>query len=396
MPTGRSAWRILTALVGPALLLASPGCSGPAKSAGEPAAAKSPASGESTEATAVRVAPVRREALSSLYATSTTLRAEKQAAVTARTRGVIRRLLVEEGAQVAEGQELAVLEDEEQRIELTRAEAARDTEAGELERAHELHSKGLLSDEVHETARREAQESAQAAALAALNVARTVIRAPFGGTILRRHVDLGASVADGSAVYDLADLDPLYADVNVPERQVARLARGQTVRLSQDDAAETVVEARIERIAPAVDPATGTIKVTLAVRGEGDLRPGSFVRVSVVTDTHEQTLAVPRSALVAEGRRWHLFRFKPDGSTVEKVEVVPGYEEGDRVEVTGVDGGASALAPGTPVVVVGASALTDGARVRVMDEEPTAAAGATVRPTAALRDAGRGVRVVAV
>ena len=75
-----------------------------------------------------------------------------------------------------------------------------------------------------------------------------MIRAPFGGQVLTRHLDVGATVNDGVAVYDIADLRPLYADVQVPERQVARLEPGQTVRLMTDDD-ESSGTAEIERIA---------------------------------------------------------------------------------------------------------------------------------------------------
>lgn len=383
--------------LGLALVLAAFGCGGPSGDAGASAggASEEQKAEEPGDTIAVRVAPVAREALSSLYSTSATLRADKQATVTARTRGVVRRLLVEEGTKVAEGQVLAVLEDDEQRIELSRAESTRDTNIREFERATELHSKGLVSEEAYETARREARETEQAAALAALALSRTVVRAPFSGQILKRHIDVGASVSDGTPVYDLADLDPLFADVNVPERQVAKLVRGQTVRLTPDTTGGTIA-AHIERIAPAVDPTTGTVKVTLAVASGGSLRPGAFVHVDVVTDTHAETLVVPRSALVAEGRRWHLFRLKPGGDAVEKVEVQPGYEEGDRVEVLGVNGAATGLAPGTPVVIVGASALTDGTRVQVMPDEPAGAGESAPSPAARLVDPLRpGAAVVA-
>jgi len=155
--------------------------------------------------------------------------------------------------------------------------------------------------------------------------------------------------------------------VNVPARQIARLAVDQAVRLIADSSGEEV-EARIERLAPEVDPTTGTVKVTLAVRGLTTLRPGGFVRVEIVVDTHSDALVVPRSALVAEGRRWHVYRLAAEGGSVERLEIARGFEEGDRVEIVDVVSG-EPLLPGDRIVVVGASALSDGSAVEVLEQE---------------------------
>jgi multidrug efflux pump subunit AcrA (membrane-fusion protein) len=146
---------------------------------------------------------------------------------------------------------------------------------------------------------------------------------------------------------------------------VVHLSAGQEVRLTAD-ARGLVIPALIERIAPAVDPSTGTVKVTLAVSDESAVRPGAFVRVDIVTDTHDEALVVPRPALVAEGRRWLLFRMDED-DRVKQLEVRLGYEEGERVEILEVTEPAGVLAPGTPIVVAGAPALTDGALVRIIE-----------------------------
>ena len=316
---------------------------------------------EEEDAIAVRTATLGRDTLSELYATTATLRAEKLATVTARTEGVVRRLLVEEGVSVREGQALAELENEEQKITFEREQATAQNLQSEFERAEKLHEQGLTSDEEFETARRTAKESKHSAELAELQLARTTIRAPFSGRVLTRHIDLGATVSNGTAVFDLADLDPLYADIGVPERHVGRLSVGQEVRLSADSF-DLATLARIERIAPLVDVETGTVKVTLAVEGQPILRPGTFVRVDVVIDTHVDTLVVQRSALVPEGRRWHMFRLNEAGTHVERLEIRRSYEEDERVEIAAVDPQVT-LNAGDRVVVVGASSLSDGVRV---------------------------------
>jgi membrane fusion protein (multidrug efflux system) len=323
------------------------------------------------EAIAVEAAEVVRTSISSTYSTSATLRAERRATVIARTSGVIEQLLVEEGARVKEDQPLARLEDDEHRYRKEIAVTTRETTEREHERARSLLEQGLLSPEEYDAKRRAADEAKHQAALAELTLSRTVIRAPFAGRVLVRHLDLGATVSDGTAIYDLADLDPLYADVRVPERHVTGLEAGQSVRLIAD-ATGQVVDAQIERIGHEVDPETGTVKVTLTVTDSADLRPGAFVRVEIVTDTHPDALVVPRAALVSEGSRWSVFRLADDREKVERVDVRPGFEEKERVEITpasgnGADEAVRKLAPGDPVVVAGASALTDGARVKLLD-----------------------------
>ena len=317
-------------------------------------------------AISVRVDNVALEPISSLYSTSATLRADRQATVIARTRGVIERLVVEEGDRVAAGQPLAYLEDDEQKIAAVRAKSAEEKAKRDFDRLSGLHDRGLSSLDAFEASRTQAEDATHALELAELELSRTIIRAPIAGVVITRHLDVGATVSDGTPVYDLADLDPLYADVNIPERHVTSLRPGQEVRLAADST-DTIASALIERIAPAVDPATGTVKVTVAVEGESGLRPGAFVRVDIVTDTHEEALVVERSALVAEGRRWHLYRLG-DEDLVEQIEVVLGFENGQQVEIDHLVDSELTLSTGDQVVIVGAPALSDGAKVRVMTE----------------------------
>lgn len=322
---------------------------------------------EAADPITVAVDRVVRGAMASSYSTSATLRAERSATVTSRTRGVLEELLVEEGDSVETGQTLARLEDDEQALAVARYESVHEIKTRELERLTGLNEQAIVSDSELEIIRREVREASNDLELARLNLARTTIESPFDGIVVLRYLDVGATVSDGVPVFDLADVDPLYIDVRIPERHVARLAKDQTVRVDAD-ALESSVEARIERLAPVVDAATGTVKVTVAVERAVSLRPGAFVEIEIVTDVHEDTLVIPRSALVAEGRRWLVYRIREDGASVEAVEVSLGYEEGDRVEVFD-SVGEKKLGAGDSLVVLGASALSDGAPVEIMERQ---------------------------
>ncbi|MEM8964302.1 MAG: efflux RND transporter periplasmic adaptor subunit [Acidobacteriota bacterium] len=372
-----------------AVLLAASACGsggdnrggGPGASQGRPGGGQGFGGPRAAPAVLVRVEPVARTEMAALYSTSATLRAEKIATVTARTRGVVEALMVEEGDRVRSGQVLAELENDEQTIAAARAKAEFDTQQAELERAERLFEQELIAEEGFQQTRRDMVDAKHLSELADLELSRTQIRAPFSGVILERHLDVGNTVSDGTAVYTLADAGRLLADVNVPERNVARLAPGQTVRLTPD-AGEEQVEAKIERIAPAVDAETGTVKVTLIVPGGGDadLRPGSFVRSDIVTDVRPEALVVPRSALVAEGRRWLIYRVAEDGVSAEQVEIELGYENGDKVEVATTVGDGAPITYGDRIVVSGAGALSAGSQLNIEGETPPAAQNGNGRP----------------
>ena len=127
-------------------------------------------------------------------------------------------------------------------------------------------------------------------------------------------------------------------------------------------------------INPGVDPASGTVKVTLEVpAGDNGLRPGMFAAVRLITGVHPATLVVPKQALILETDADDVLLF--DDGLVRRARVELGYSEGDRVEIV------SGLRDGDQVITVGQEGLKDGQSVRLagilppLEEEEDEAAG---------------------
>jgi RND family efflux transporter MFP subunit len=119
----------------------------------------------------------------------------------------------------------------------------------------------------------------------------------------------------------------------------------------------------VERIAPAVDPATSTVKVTLRVDNPArNLRVGSFVRGRITTDVHEGVVSVPRKALVPEAGSAYLFVAEAD--TVRKVPVETGYADDSFIEIT------RGLEPDQRIITVGQGGLRHGSRIKDLSAEP--------------------------
>jgi multidrug efflux pump subunit AcrA (membrane-fusion protein) len=95
--------------------------------------------------------------------------------------------------------------------------------------------------------------------------------------VTRRFVRLGTYVEEGDPLYRVTALRPLRALVRVPEVAASGIERGHPMVLEALDG--TRVAARVARVAPAVDPASGTVDVLLDIPDPGSLRPGSSVRV---------------------------------------------------------------------------------------------------------------------
>ena len=106
--------------------------------------------------------------------------------------------------------------------------------------------------------------------------------------------ELGGHKGYGLGLFvDLLD-DPLVVRMYLPESELKDVSVGQQVSIEPDNAPGTRLSGRVVRIAPEVDERTGTVNVTAET--DGGAMPGSFARVRVVTDTRQETLAVPRRA----------------------------------------------------------------------------------------------------
>jgi membrane fusion protein (multidrug efflux system) len=110
-----------------------------------------------------------------------------------------------------------------------------------------------------------------------------------------------------------------------------------------------------------VDPGTGTFRVTAQVVDRDQmLKPGLFGRVEILYDLHEDVPVIPRSAVITEDERSHVFVVDAEGSASRR-NVQLGYERAGMIEV--LDG----VSNGETVVTAGKGSLSDGAKVEVID-----------------------------
>jgi membrane fusion protein (multidrug efflux system) len=325
--------------------------------------AKAPgAPGERPELPTVPVAvePAARGTISSYYSATATLEPEKQAQILARVSGVVLEIKTEEGDEVREGQSLLTIQDDEYRIRLDQANAEKVKQQAKMERSRKMFEQDLLSSEAFEAVKTDLKAAEAAADLAALELSYTDVRAPFAGCIVQRYVDQGQTVANGTALFDIADAHPLLAKVHVPAKEFRNIRTDQPVELALDSSPNPL-DGVITLVSPVVDPTSGTIKVTVRVDTyPTTVRPGDFAEVRIVTARHDGTLLVPKVAVLADKGERIVFVAKQD-STAERRVVTTGFENDRSIEVL------NGLADSEPVVIQGQRSLKDGQPVKILE-----------------------------
>ncbi|MFQ5709676.1 MAG: efflux RND transporter periplasmic adaptor subunit [bacterium] len=314
---------------------------------------------EAVVAIPVEVAKVAQDDLSAYLTGTATLEAENEAEVVAKASGIVEEILVEEGMQVRKGQILAKLEAEMLAIEVQKAGADLNKLQNDFERSKELFQRNLISKQEFQNARFQLEAQQAAFEAARLNLEYASIRAPISGVVATRYIKTGNMINLNAPLFKVVDFDHLIANLFVPEAEIRKIKRGQPVELSFDATTSTTFEGAVERISPIVDPASGTVKVTIAVRRQNaQLKPGMFARVRVIYDTHENTLLIPKQALLSEDGADMVFTVAD--SVARRHTVTTGYASESAVEI--LDG----LSLGDQVVVVGQNGLKDSSRVEII------------------------------
>lgn len=299
--------------------------------------------------------------INAYYSSTATLEADEEATVVSKVRGIVQTLHVEEGNFVNKGDVLAQLDDDQNKLEAKRAKATMDRLKNDLKRKEELFNKNLISAQEFENAKYEYEAQQSEYELAQLEVERSQIRAPINGIVSERMIKVGNMINADQEVFQVTDFDPLLAVFNVPEHEMNKLKKGQSAFIEVDAIKNKTFEGEILRISPAVNPETGTFKVTVSVKDESrQLKPGMFGRVQIVYDTHENSLIVPKNAVLNEDGNNSVFVIKD--RLVYRKNVKTGYSNGDNIEV--VDG----LSPADTVVTIGHSSLQDSAMVDIISQ----------------------------
>jgi cobalt-zinc-cadmium efflux system membrane fusion protein len=176
---------------------------------------------------------------------------------------------------------------------------------------------------------------------------RVAIYSPISGAVIERHLTLGEVVEPVKPLFTVADLSNLWVIADIPEADIPKIKKGQSVAIVVSPYPEKVFKGKISYISDVIDTETRSVKVRAEVdNAKGTLKPEMFATVRISTSEKGKVLAIPESAVQREGNKSIVF-VAVDEHEFEKrvVEIGPrldglhrvlsGVKEGEKIVVKG-------------------------------------------------------------
>jgi RND family efflux transporter MFP subunit len=288
--------------------------------------------------------------------------------VFAKIAGYLKRIDVDKGDRVREGQVLAVLESPEIDQQVASARANYQLQALTDERNQRLVRQELVAQQVADESR-----SAMLQAKALLDQVEALqaykeIRAPFAGMVTARFVDPGVLIPQATTpsaatpIVTMATLSPVRVYANVPQSVAPLIQNGDPATIVVTEYSGRAFAGTVTRHPDALQPATRTMLVEVDVPNEDfSLYPGMYATARFTVAQPAGSARVPDDALIFRGDKVYVPVVRDN--RIRLSEVGLGYDDGRMIEIT------SGIGPADLVAVNVGQAVRDGQVVQPIAAE---------------------------
>ncbi|CAM4029327.1 efflux RND transporter periplasmic adaptor subunit [Flavobacterium antarcticum] len=276
--------------------------------------------------------------------------------------GVLTQLNVKAGQKVSKGQVLARIDDGGMSAQLAQAQNKLALDKTTFDRQKNLWDQKIGSEIQYLQAQTVYQSQQKAVVQMQAQLSKTVVRAPFSGTIDEVIAERGQVVAPGQELFRIVNLGNMYVTANVPENYLSELKLGATVEVYLNAIGKTY-KGKVRQVGTYINPNNRTFGIEIAVPNPDNLlRPNQVAVLKIEDYTSKNALLIPEN-IISENALNEKVVFVVSGDKEPKVAqriIEVGYSSGAMVEVK------SGLKPGDIVVTEGAKALTDGASIEII------------------------------
>jgi membrane fusion protein, multidrug efflux system len=293
-----------------------------------------------------------------------TVEAMEDATISAETSGRIRNI-ADRGSVVRQGDVLVELDDRIVRTTLEMARTNYELAEDALRRQEPLLQDSIISVLEYNRTRAQRDQARSQLEQAEKQMSDSRIEAPFHGTVEERMINIGELVNPGMAVLRLINIDRVRINAGVPERYINDVQRGTDVKVILKSYGGEIIDSEVSYAGRMIVPETRTFPIEIVMsNGSGLLKPEMVVNLEITRKVWDQTLVIPRTALVRDedGLLLYVVRNSSDQRVAEARRVRTGPASGALIVIE--DG----LDPGDVVIVTGQTNVSDGDMLRVRNQ----------------------------
>lgn len=254
-------------------------------------------------------------------------------------------LNVPEGKSVAQGTVLARINSADLEAQVQRTKVQLETATKTEERLKQLLDVNGINQSDYDIALNTVNTLKADLAYTQTLIDKTVVRAPFTGTIGLRQVSPGAYVTPASILATMQQLGKMKIDFTLPEENSDLIRIGSVVKVKMEGRDTTIKRATVIALEPQANRLTRNLLVR-ALLDDSRVNPGAFAKVIISSGNNKKAIMIPTNAIIPDDRNNQVILVKGGKATfvnvqtgtrtANNVEITQGISEGDSVVVTGV------------------------------------------------------------
>ena len=281
--------------------------------------------------------------------------------------GVLTEVYVKEGSRVQKGQVLARIDDGGLSQQLAQLKIQFELARTTFERQERLWEQKIGSEIQYLQAKSNYEAQEQAIGQMEQQLAKTVVTAPFSGTIDDVMTEKGSVVMAGqTTLMRIVNLQNMYIETEVPEKYISSVTVNKYVEI-EFPVLQKKLTSRIRQVGDFINPNNRTFKAEVSIPNNGNqVKPNLTARLRINDYTNEKALLIPLSIISenATGEQYVYVVEEKNGqneAVAKKVVIETGLTQGDVIEVT------SGLEHGQEIIREGARSVNEGQQVRILN-----------------------------
>jgi len=270
--------------------------------------------------------------------------------------GQLLEVMVVEGQKVEKDQVLARIDDGGLVAQLAQAKSQLLLAETVFNRQERLWSQNIGSEIQFLQAKTQFESAEKAVDALSLQAEKSVVRAPFDGTVDQIFKEPGTIVAPGmgSELFRVVNIDEVYVEVDVPETHITSISEGSKVRVNLSAIGEEI-DARISRVSKVINPSNRSFSVEVPLENKsGFIRPNLMASVAINDYSNKSAIMIPQSVVSenAEGKQYCFALEKSaEGYVAKRLIIETGKTSEDFIEVLeGIENGALLITEGAKKV----------------------------------------------